>query len=104
MSLALRQQSIDLLEFKLVLALQDADLQLKLTRTLLKRLNNSRQLLDLQSLVVFQRVQLLLQPDYFFFKRLLLRICLGIGSLLSTAFDGTDHLLVLTVGFFKLAL
>ncbi len=81
-----------------MLGLKYAQLKLQFTCTLLQRLNQGCQVLNLQIFVVFQRVQLLLQSDHFFFQRLF-GCLLGSGRFLGTAFDGTDHLLMLTVGF-----
>ena len=61
-------------------------------------------MLNLQILIVFKRVQLLLQSDHFFLKRLFLLVGLGAGRFFGAAFNGTDHLLMLAVGFLELLL
>lgn len=61
-------------------------------------------MLNLQILIVFKRVQLLLQSDHFFLKRLFLLVGLRGGRFFGAAFNGTDHLLMLPVGFLELAL
>jgi len=70
--LALTQQAVHLLHLEVMLALKYAQLKLQFTCTLLQRLDQGGQVLNLQILIVFKRVQLLLQPDHFFFKRLFL--------------------------------
>jgi hypothetical protein len=87
-----------------VLALQYAQLKLQFTCTLLQRLDQGGQVLNLQILIVFKCVQLLLQSDHFFLKRLFLLVGLGGGRFFGATFNGTDHLLMLPVGFLELAL
>ena len=87
-----------------MLALKYAQLKLQFTCTLLQRLNQGGQVLNLHILVVFQLVQLLLQSDHFFFKRLFLLFRLRGGRLFGATFNGAYHLFMLPVGFLELAL